>query len=202
VVHYLRLYNRLPASAAVGVGPAEVQLQRGSAAQDTQAAHNMPCNIKLDGRNVWEWIPESLPTASLLRKTVAGWFGSTVVLPSAVNKCDSLWEARGLKDALANALRQIVPRHVQPAGAAADLTAAFELFRQGSRTALADAQAHNRAKLAAERDPAEQHALAAMGAILNIYAEELPQFSPAPTIAAHLAPGMAQQWAEALGKAK
>lgn len=53
VVYYLRRHNRLLPSASVQVRPAEVQLQSGSASQGTQAAHNMPCNIKLNERNVW-----------------------------------------------------------------------------------------------------------------------------------------------------
>jgi hypothetical protein len=198
VVYYLRRYNRLSPSASVQVGPAEVQLQSGSASQGTQAAHNMPCNIKLDGRNVWEWVPTSSTSGSLLRHSVAGWFASTVVLPAVVNKCDSLWEHRGLKDALARALTHVVTSHGLDTAPRPALLSAFELFRQGSRTALVSAQAHNRLPQGAEKSPAKQHELTAMTAILNIYARELERFSPVPTITAHLSESIARQYAEAL----
>lgn len=198
VVYYLRLYNQLQRSATVDVQAAAVQLQTGSKADVTQAAHNMPCNIKLGGRSVWDWIPLSTPNGQLLRHTVAGWFGSTVVLPSAVNKCDSLWEHRGLKDALANALQRIVADPTPGSTPNAALSTAFEAFRQRSRIALVDAQAHIRGKLAVEKNPDKQHELGAMSTILNLYSQELGQFSPEPTITAHLSQNMARQYAEAL----
>lgn len=145
-----------------------------------------------------EWIPASTSSGSLLRLSVAGWFASTVVLPASVNKCDTLWEQHGLKNALANALRRIVTSSTLNVAPQSTLSTAFELFRQGSRTALADAQGHNRAQLVAEKLPSKQRELATMSAILNLYAQELGQFSPTPTITSHLSVSMTRQYSEAL----
>jgi hypothetical protein len=200
VVFHLRRCNRLNPIASVQVAPAEVQLQRGRRIDQTQAAHNMPCNIKIAGQNVWELIPNSNPDATLLRTTVAGWFASTVVLPSVANNSDSLWEHFGLTQALKSALVRVISATATLPGAAAALSQAFEHFRTEARGPLTRAQDHNQRSLQAESDPAGKDHLTQIQGILDVYGDALTGFSPASTIGAHTSKAMIDQYDQALAK--
>jgi hypothetical protein len=113
-------HNEVPRVSSSG---AAVQLQRGSQDDDTQAAHLVPRNFAFNSQDMWDHVPAQ---SEFLRNAIRGILGRTNVLPSRVNRLDSLLERSGVVRAYQAYLQDLVaiPRTLVP-----DSSAALRCFR-------------------------------------------------------------------------
>lgn len=150
LIQDLKDRGAIDAGAPVAVGGALFQLGKGCEVEDSQAAHKLAGQvyIGIDQRTLAELneaqrAPYRLdtllhdePELETLAKMQAA---STTVLPSYVNKVDSLWENQGLRNAFAQAVSDLVNRQDADAGVAQ----AYETFRAGTVAALEKALDHH-----------------------------------------------------------
>lgn len=104
---YLMSANELlPASRSVAAQRAYWQDYGGSEAAGTEAAHCVPCQIKINGKRPEQYIRRY---NNALAEEIAGLFGKTnPFLPAIFNKCDSRCEANGLVDAFWDASINVI----------------------------------------------------------------------------------------------
>lgn len=96
----------LPASRSVAAKRAYWQDSSGSEASGTQAAHCVPCQLKINGKRPEQYIRKY---NNALAEEIAGLFGKTnAFLPAIFNKCDSRCEANGLVDAFWDASINVI----------------------------------------------------------------------------------------------
>jgi hypothetical protein len=72
----------------------------GDAVKGTQAAHCVPCQIKMSGRHPQQYLRKHSPDRA---EIIEAYFGKTDTLPAIFNKCDSQAEPNGLKEAFLEA---------------------------------------------------------------------------------------------------
>lgn len=79
---------------------ASTQAGRGSAAGGTQAAHNLPRDLLLNGRPVWTYAhaPELMGANARIKLQVDYAAAATVTVPREANYIDSRWEETSLVD--------------------------------------------------------------------------------------------------------
>jgi hypothetical protein len=129
-------------------GPAVYQLGKGSRADLTEAAHELPGQVYIgidetefrrrsandtSGYRLDNWISDDSDLAALARFQAS----ATNVLPAFVNDVDSLWEDRGLRQALQTAIEELIK------GDSVNLRAleqAYETFRVEADKALDSAR--------------------------------------------------------------
>ena len=96
----------LPANRSVAAQRAYWQDFGGSEAAGTQAAHCVPCQLKINGKRPEQYIRRF---NNAMAEEIAGLFGKTnPFLPAIFNKCDSRCEANGLVDAFWDASIEII----------------------------------------------------------------------------------------------
>ena len=98
--------NILPANRSVAAQRAYWQDYSGSEVTGTQAAHCVPCQIKINGKRPEQYIRKH---SNALAEEIAGLFGKTnPFLPAIFNKCDSRCEANGLVGAFWDAAIKVI----------------------------------------------------------------------------------------------
>jgi hypothetical protein len=139
MLYPLRQRKLIPAST-VTIAGAEWQKERGSRADDTQAAHTMPRRLMIGGKSLAEWLKASHDEfLQFALKTIEG---TVTTLPSYVNKADTAWENSGLSQAYADAAREEL--HAWPADASAaaiHFSGVWTRFHHAAGAALARATA-------------------------------------------------------------
>ena len=99
---FLRYVLRTNALAPCKIerGAATLQFGKGVRSEHTEAAHNLPCEVLVNGVPFWRILAyPNLQMDSLLKATIERNFASALVLPRYVNYVDSCWEQGGLVDA-------------------------------------------------------------------------------------------------------
>ncbi|CAN5408893.1 hypothetical protein BH10ACI1_BH10ACI1_21960 [soil metagenome] len=98
--------NLLPSSRSVAAKRAYWQDYSGSEAAGTEAAHCVPCQLRINGKRPEQYIRRF---NNALAEEIAALFGKTnMFLPAIFNKCDSRCEANGLVDAFWDAAIQVI----------------------------------------------------------------------------------------------
>ena len=79
-------------------GPATYQAGSGSRADGTQAAHNLPADLKLNGRPIWTYVRDGdvLGANDRVALQIEYSAAATVTVPRLANHLDSQWEKNGL----------------------------------------------------------------------------------------------------------
>jgi hypothetical protein len=79
-------------------GPATYQAGTGSRADGTQAAHNLPADLKLNDRSIWAYVRDGNALDANARVALQIEYSSaaTVTVPRLANHLDSQWEKNGL----------------------------------------------------------------------------------------------------------
>ena len=96
----------LPVNRSVAAERAYWQDFTGSEAAGTEAAHCVPCQLKINGRRPEQYVRKH---NNAMGEEVAGLFGKTnKFLPAIFNKCDSRCEANGLVDAFWDAAIEVI----------------------------------------------------------------------------------------------
>lgn len=96
----------LPANRSVAAERAYWQDFGGSEAAGTEAAHCVPCQLKINGKRPEQYVRKYDNSVS---EEIAGLFGKTnPFLPAIFNKCDSRCEANGLVDAFWDAAINVI----------------------------------------------------------------------------------------------
>src|SRR5271166_5984083 len=95
-LHHVFRTNAL-VSANIERGAATLQFGKGVRSEQTEAAHNLPCEVLISGVPFWKILAcPILRMDPLLKATIERNFASTLVLPKYVNHVDSCWERGGL----------------------------------------------------------------------------------------------------------
>ena len=104
---YLMSANELlPANRSVAAQRAYWQDYNGSEAAGTEAAHCVPCQLKINGKRPEQYIRRF---NNALAEEIVSLFGKTNrFLPAIFNKCDSRCEANGLVDAFWDAAINVI----------------------------------------------------------------------------------------------
>ncbi len=166
LVDTLKQQGVIERGTPVVVGGALFQLGKGSREDDTEAAHKLAGQVyigvdqaTLATLDEEQRRPYRLDTLlqgdaelEMLARIQAA---STSVLPSCVNKVDSLCESKEFRDAFEQAVAQLVDQDNWNHAAVAQ---AYETFRAGAISALEDARTHVAAQLDAERAAADRAA--------------------------------------------
>ncbi len=108
ILSFLRNYGAIPAGAHIDWDRAHVQAIRGSATAD--AAHNLPCQILINGRFPWDLVSGSDIDANRIMSELRGLFGAVYVAPKVFNAADSISESCCLRGALAGACADVIAR--------------------------------------------------------------------------------------------
>jgi hypothetical protein len=96
----------LPVNRSVAAERAHWQDFGGSEAAGTEAAHCVPCQLKINGYRPEQYVRKY---SNSVGDEIAGLFGKTnPFLPAIFNKCDSRCEANGLVDAFWDAAIKVV----------------------------------------------------------------------------------------------
>jgi len=79
-------------------GPATYQAGTGSRDAGTQAAHNLPADLKLHGRSIWAYVRDGDVSGANDRVALQIEYSAaaTVTVPRLANHLDSQWEKNGL----------------------------------------------------------------------------------------------------------
>jgi hypothetical protein len=155
LVDHLKEQGMVETGNPVAVGGALFQLGKGCQLEDSEAAHKLAGQIyigidqdtlaKLNEEQRRQYRLDTLLQSDAELESLARVLAaSTTVLPSYVNNVDSLWESKGLRDALEQSLSQLIAKE---AANADSVEQTFEMFRAGAMEALELASAHNEAKL-------------------------------------------------------
>jgi len=89
------------AEVKIDFNGAKIQDGRGSKDLRTEAAHNLPCNILINGYSTWEYVND--PECNFherIKKQLFLLSASTVIVLKGVNYIDSQWEKNGIIDVL------------------------------------------------------------------------------------------------------
>ncbi|NLI80261.1 MAG: hypothetical protein GX443_01035 [Deltaproteobacteria bacterium] len=97
----LRNSGRIPAGATVSSSGARFQSIKGAA--ESPAAHCLPCQIYVNGRD-----PSTLTSNSQAALAIRSCFGKCTLLPLAFNHADSAAESNGLIQAFEQACREVI----------------------------------------------------------------------------------------------
>jgi len=192
LIDTLKEQGKIEPGTPVAVAGASFQLGNGLRAEESEAAHKLAGQvyIGIDGTAAasrdqdqlrQHRLDTLLASDSKLLKLAQVQAASTTVLPSYVNNADSLWESKGLRDALEGAVSNLLNESVSDPGAVAR---AFETFRGAAAEAIQAAAEHNRAKLeqldaqqaqAAATQAMERAQLARMQEVIELYQATLAQ---------------------------
>jgi hypothetical protein len=83
----------------IGFDGAKIQDGKGKKTIGTEAAHNLPRNVLLNGRPAWDYINDiECNFHERVKKQIYLLSASTVLVEKEVNYVDSQWEAHGLLD--------------------------------------------------------------------------------------------------------
>ncbi len=95
-----------PVNRSVAAEKAYWQDYGGSEAAGTEAAHCVPCQLKINGKRPEQYVRKY---NNSMGEEIAGLFGKTnSFLPAIFNKCDSRCEANGLVDAFWDASIEVI----------------------------------------------------------------------------------------------
>lgn len=133
----------------------------GHGSQATPAAHCLPCQIYINGRD-----PASLARNPAVALAIRKLFGKTTVLPHVFNAADSAAERSGLKDAFVQACRHVISapgstdeRIDRPCVRYAYETVWSPLARKAYRTAISRKKAEGAPAAAVVRGIGAEHGL-------------------------------------------
>ncbi|MFT8246875.1 hypothetical protein [Roseomonas sp. BN140053] len=136
-LYAMRRQGMLPLGA-VAIRGAHNQFNegRGTRADRTQGAHNLPRQLTIGGRTIEEWLRDGGADPVMIL-SIVGTEGVAVVLPEAWNKADSLWEMKGLDEAFRAAAAEIVAWGPGSAAAAfGHFPAMWSVFHSAAGAAL------------------------------------------------------------------
>jgi hypothetical protein len=110
----------------------------GSAEKGTQAAHCVPCQIRISGKLPEQYVRKHSGNRADI---IAAYFGKTdKFLPAVFNQCDSKAEQDGLRDAFHDACLDVLNSGFHGDDQATNVTVnvrnAFSIFKSGSRNAF------------------------------------------------------------------
>jgi hypothetical protein len=125
-------------------GPAIYQLGKGSRAELTEAAHEIPAQIYIGideaqfrrlspDERIHYRLDQRISDDSDLATLARFQAGATNVVPGFVNDVDSLWEAKGLRAALQSGVEELIKQDTADLQA---LNQAYEIFRAEAAKAL------------------------------------------------------------------
>jgi hypothetical protein len=106
ILSFLRNYGSIPAKATVNWDRAHVQAIRGDLQSD--AAHNLPCQILINGQFPWNYVWGIDLNAARLIAELREAFAGVYVAPKVFNAADSIAEENCLRGALVDACTQVI----------------------------------------------------------------------------------------------
>jgi hypothetical protein len=108
ILSFLRNYGAIPANARVDWDRAHVQAIKGDPSSD--AAHNLPCQILIDGTFPWLLVSGVDIEAQRVIAELRSLFGAVYVAPKVFNTADSIAEASCLRGALTAACAEAIAK--------------------------------------------------------------------------------------------
>lgn len=125
-----------PKSIVVGTAKAHWQDAVGSALKGTQAAHCVPCQIEITGRQPQQYLRKYSDDRA---KIIEAYFGKTDdFLPAVFNKCDSYSESHGLIEAFQDACLDVIEKGINKVtfhegAVSTSVRNAFSIYRTGAK---------------------------------------------------------------------
>jgi len=108
ILSFLRNYGTIPAQAHIDWDRAHVQAIRGDLSSD--AAHNLPCQILINGQFPWLLVSGKDIDAERIIQELRSLFGAVYVAPKVLNAADSIAEANCLRGALTAACTEVIAK--------------------------------------------------------------------------------------------
>jgi hypothetical protein len=108
IFSFMRNYGAIPATARVDWDRAHVQSIRGDPTSD--AAHNLPCQILIDGQFPWLLVSGKEIDGPRIIEELRALFGGVYVAPKVLNVADSIAETSCLRGALVTACAQVIAK--------------------------------------------------------------------------------------------
>jgi hypothetical protein len=106
ILSFLRNYGSIPANPVVNWDRAHVQAIHGDRFSD--AAHNLPCQILINGQVPWALVSGNDINTALIVSELREAFGNVRVGPKVFNAADSIAEANCLRGALVEACTEVI----------------------------------------------------------------------------------------------
>jgi hypothetical protein len=108
IFSFLRNYGAIPGDALVAWDRAHVQAIKGNPTSD--AAHNLPCQILINGQFPWLLVSGKDIDAERIISELRSLFGAVYVAPKVFNAADSIAEASCLRGALTAACAEVIAK--------------------------------------------------------------------------------------------
>jgi hypothetical protein len=108
IFSFLRNYGVISAGARVDWDRAHVQAIKGDPSSD--AAHNLPCQVLINGRFPWQLVVGQDIKVQRIVSELRSIFGAVYVTPKIFNAADSLAEANCLRGALVAACGEVIAK--------------------------------------------------------------------------------------------
>jgi len=108
ILSFLRNYGAIPGDARVDWDRAHVQAIKGDPSSD--AAHNLPCQILVNGQFPWQLVSGKDIDAQRIVSELRSLFGAVYVAPKVFNAADSIAEASCLRGALTAACAEAIAK--------------------------------------------------------------------------------------------
>ena len=108
IFSFLRNYRAIPGDSHVDWDRAHVQAIKGDPTSD--AAHNLPCQILINGQYPWQLVSGQDIDAQHIVSELRSLFGAVYVAPKVFNAADSVAEANCLRGSLAAACAEVIAK--------------------------------------------------------------------------------------------
>jgi hypothetical protein len=120
---------------------AKIQDGRGAQQIRTEAAHNIPRNVLVNGRSTWEYIDD--PECGFherIKKQIYLISAATVIVEKEINYIDSQWERNGILDVFLNYLYECIRVEIDTENEMESLLEAGKKFIDGCKETLRKTQ--------------------------------------------------------------
>jgi hypothetical protein len=108
ILSFLRSYGTISSHSTVNWDRAHVQAIKGDSQSD--AAHNLPCQILIDGQFPWAYVLGKGINAARIVSELREAFGGVYVAPKVFNAADSLAEENCLRGALVDVCAEVISK--------------------------------------------------------------------------------------------